>query len=86
MGWNDLTLLQPKHPVLRHLETGMHGYFVHGYHLSCRRAEDRLIDVDYGGPITAAVGRGNLIGTQFHPEKSQETGLRLITDFLDWRP
>jgi len=64
----------------------MHGYFVHSYHLCCADAGHRLATVDYGGAITAVVGRDNLIGTQFHPEKSQAAGLQLIANFLGWRP
>ena len=86
MGWNDLTLLRPAHPVLAGLPDPMHGYFVHSYHLCCADAGHRLATVDYGGAITAVVGRDNLIGTQFHPEKSQAAGLQLIANFLGWRP
>ncbi|MEO0912553.1 MAG: imidazole glycerol phosphate synthase subunit HisH [Pseudomonadota bacterium] len=85
MGWNALTIHHP-HPVLAGLEPGDHAYFVHSYHLAAERREDVLAEVEYGGPVTAIVGRENLVGTQFHPEKSQKTGLRLIANFLDWRP
>lgn len=85
MGWNALNLQQP-HPVLNGLNSGDHAYFVHSYHLAADRAEDVLAEVGYGGPVTAVVGRDNLVGTQFHPEKSQQTGLRLIANFLDWKP
>lgn len=85
MGWNDLTILRP-HPVLDGIAAGAHAYFVHGYGLVCRERRDLLATVDYGGEIAAAVGRDNLVGTQFHPEKSQATGLRLIVNFLRWRP
>ena len=86
MGWNDLTLSGPPHPALSQIRSGQHAYFVHSFALACERAEDRLATVDYGGPVTAIVGRDNLLGTQFHPEKSQETGLELIAGFLAWRP
>ncbi len=85
MGWNDLTILRP-HPVFDGIAAGAHAYFVHGYGLVCGERRDLLATVDYGGEIAAAVGRDNLVGTQFHPEKSQATGLRLIANFLRWRP
>lgn len=88
MGWNDLRLDETgrAHPVLAGIADGDHGYFVHSYAMSLRDPVLRLAAVDYGGPVTAVVGRNNLIGTQFHPEKSQATGLRLIANFLGWRP
>ena len=85
MGWNDLVLDQP-HPVLAGLQTGDHAYFVHSYQVRVTDPGQRLAYVDYAGDVTAIVGRGNIIGTQFHPEKSQATGLRLIANFLTWRP
>lgn len=85
MGWNDL-VVTGAHPVLEGITTGDHAYFVHSYHLAVTRAGERLAHADYGGPVTAIVGRGTMVGTQFHPEKSQATGLRLIANFLRWRP
>ena len=85
MGWNDLVIDRP-HPVLNGLQTGDHAYFVHSYHLAASNPTDRLAHCDYGGKVTAMVGRDNLVGTQFHPEKSQATGLRLIGNFLVWKP
>lgn len=85
MGWNDLVIEQP-HPVLNGLKTGDHAYFVHSYHMALKDPSERLAHVDYGGAVTAMVGRGNIVGTQFHPEKSQSTGLRLIGNFLEWKP
>lgn len=85
MGWNELEIVAD-HPVLRNLPAGAHGYFVHSYHFVCANPAHTLARVDYGGPVTAAIGRDNLVGTQFHPEKSQETGLALITNFLTWKP
>jgi imidazole glycerol-phosphate synthase subunit HisH len=85
MGWNALEILAP-HPLLAGIGTGDHAYFVHSYHLVPEDPADRVARTDHGGPVTAAVARDNLFGTQFHPEKSQATGLRLITNFLDWRP
>ena len=86
MGWNELAFERVGHPVFAGIADGDHAYFVHGYRLVCARAEDTIAHVDYGGPITAAVGRDNLVGTQFHPEKSQAAGLRIIANFLAWRP
>ena len=85
MGWNDLAL-DRAHPVFEGIETGDHAYFVHSYHLKPADPTDRVAHCDHGGPITAAVARDNILGTQFHPEKSQRTGLRLIGNFLRWRP
>jgi glutamine amidotransferase len=86
MGWNEIEIGESSHPVLADLPSGTHLYFVHGYHFTCTNPENVLATVDYGGPITAVVGRDNLVGTQFHPEKSQGAGLRLIANFLGWRP
>ena len=85
MGWNDLVVDRP-HPVLEGLATGTHAYFVHSYHFRVADPAHLLAHCDYGGTITAIVGRDNMIGTQFHPEKSQAAGLRLIANFLAWRP
>jgi len=85
MGWNDL-VIDTSHPVLDGIATGDHAYFVHSYHLAASDPAQRLAHCDYGGDVTAMVGRDNLIGTQFHPEKSQSTGLRLIGNFLQWKP
>jgi imidazole glycerol-phosphate synthase subunit HisH len=86
MGWNELIVEQPAHPVLAGLNTGDHVYFVHSYAFVPAAAQDRLASTDYGGRVTAMVARDNLVGTQFHPEKSQRVGLRLIANFLRWRP
>jgi glutamine amidotransferase len=88
MGWNELAPRSTGggHPVLAGLAPGAHMYFVHSYHLRPRDPRHVLATVDYGGPVTAVVGRDNLIGTQFHPEKSQAVGLRLLGNFLWWRP
>jgi glutamine amidotransferase len=85
MGWNDLTI-DRAHPVLDGIGTGAHAYFVHSYHFRVDDPADLLAHADHGGRITAIVGRGPVVGTQFHPEKSQATGLRLIANFLRWRP
>ncbi|EDP62161.1 Glutamine amidotransferase [alpha proteobacterium BAL199] len=88
MGWNELRLetVGSRHPVLTGIADGDHAYFVHSYAMTMRDSSQRLASVDYGGSVTAVVARDNLIGTQFHPEKSQTTGLRLIANFLGWRP
>lgn len=85
MGWNDLVIDRP-HPVLTGIETGDHAYFVHSYHFRVADPAHLLAHCDYGGPITAIVGSENMVGTQFHPEKSQAVGLRLIANFLGWAP
>ena len=84
MGWNELTF--GDHPLFEGLDQGAHAYFVHSFHLRPRDPAQRLAHVDYGEMVTAAVGRGNLVGVQFHPEKSQTVGLRLIANFLNWKP
>jgi len=90
MGWNELVVAAADgggHSVLDGIEGGQHAYFVHSYAFRPARDDrDILATVDYGGPVAAVVGRDNMIGTQFHPEKSQETGLRLLGNFLRWRP
>jgi imidazole glycerol-phosphate synthase subunit HisH len=85
MGWNDL-VIDRAHPVLDGIETGEHAYFVHSWHMAVADPADLLAHVDYGGPVTAIVARGTVVGTQFHPEKSQAAGLRLIANFLRWKP
>ena len=85
MGWNDL-VIDHSHPVLDGISTGDHAYFVHSYQFRVTDPATRLAHVDYGGDVTAIVGADNVIGTQFHPEKSQATGLRLIANFLQWSP
>jgi imidazole glycerol-phosphate synthase subunit HisH len=85
MGWNELFPCAG-HPVLDGLAAGTHAYFVHSYHFRPAQRADLVAETDYGGPLAAAIGRDNLIGTQFHPEKSQMAGLRLIANFLQWRP
>jgi imidazole glycerol-phosphate synthase subunit HisH len=85
MGWNELNSLKP-HALLEGIAARDHAYFVHSFQLKAARPDTVLALTDYGGPITAVVGRDNLAGTQFHPEKSQTTGLRLIANFLRWSP
>lgn len=86
MGWNDLNIKAADHPLLAGVESGAHAYFVHSYAFRAADPAHVLAETDYGVPVAAVVGRDNLVGTQFHPEKSQETGLRLIANFLSWTP
>ena len=88
IGWNTIHLTKP-HPVFQGIETGidgLHAYFVHSYHLAATNSEDVLAVTEYGGAMTAAVAKDNMVGTQFHPEKSQTLGLNLIANFLRWKP
>lgn len=85
MGWNDLIIDVP-HPVMNGIASGEHAYFVHSYAMEVANPAERLAHVDYAGEITAIVGRDNIIGMQFHPEKSQDAGLRMIGNFLSWKP
>ena len=88
MGWNTLQMLTP-HPLLADIPLGpdgLHAYFVHSYELKTAKRNELIARADYGGPLTAIVGRDNMIGTQFHPEKSQKLGLKLIANFLSWSP
>lgn len=84
MGWNELSFAE--HPLFAGLTQGAHAYFVHSYHFRPRNPEARIAHVAHGEMVVAAVASGNLAGVQFHPEKSQATGLRLIANFLAWRP
>ena len=88
MGWNTLNMLKA-HPLLEDIPLGpdgLHAYFVHSYELKAAQRSDLVAQADYGGPLTAIVGRDNMVGTQFHPEKSQRLGLKLIANFLKWTP
>ncbi|WP_170436734.1 imidazole glycerol phosphate synthase subunit HisH [Ruegeria arenilitoris] len=85
MGWNDL-VIESEHPVFNGVTSGDHVYFVHSYHFRVANPAQRLAHVDYGGPVTAVIGRDTMIGMQFHPEKSQDVGLRMIGNFLTWAP
>lgn len=85
MGWNDL-VIDHAHPVLDGISPGDHAYFVHSYQMAVTDRATLLAHVDYGTAVTAIVGRDHLFGTQFHPEKSQATGLRMIANFLAWKP
>jgi glutamine amidotransferase len=85
MGWNEIEP-QADHPLLAGLRAGVHAYFVHSYHFRLADDADLVATTDYGGMLAAVIGRDNVAGTQFHPEKSQHAGLRLIGNFLHWRP
>jgi glutamine amidotransferase len=85
MGWNNLDLKRA-HPALADTKSGDHAYFVHSYHFLTERPADVIATVEYGGPVTAIIGRDNLLGVQFHPEKSQHVGLTLLARFLKWIP
>ncbi len=88
MGWNTLDVTRD-HPVLAGIPTGpqgLHAYFVHSYHLTATAADVVLAEADYGTRVTAMIARDTMVGTQFHPEKSQTLGLSLIGNFLEWRP
>lgn len=86
MGWNELLPGPATHPLLEGLGEEPHVYFVHSYHMVCDNSGDVLASTDYGGAVSAVIGRDNLVGTQFHPEKSQHVGLKLISNFLKWKP
>ena len=86
MGWNDVMPHKSDHPLLAGLEAGSHFYFVHSYHFHPDDQDHCLAEVDYGAKLTAMAGRDNIAGTQFHPEKSQTAGLRLLANFLRWSP
>jgi imidazole glycerol-phosphate synthase subunit HisH len=88
MGWNTLKVTRP-HELVDGLAlgpAGLNAYFVHSYELKVTRRSDLVAEADYGGPVTAIVARDNIVGTQFHPEKSQKLGLALIANFLKWKP
>ena len=88
MGWNTLDVRRP-HAVLNDIRTGpdgLHAYFVHSFQIYAENPDEVAATADYGGPVTAIVASGNIVGTQFHPEKSQTLGLKLIANFLAWRP
>lgn len=88
MGWNTLDE-RKAHPLFDGIALGprgLHAYFVHSFQLQPAERSDLIAEAEYGGPVTAAVGRDNMVGTQFHPEKSQRLGLALIANFLKWKP
>ena len=88
MGWNTLSVSND-HNLLKGIATGeqgLHAYFVHSYHFHTDNAPDCIATTEYGGSVTAMIGRENMVGTQFHPEKSQKLGLAMISNFLSWNP
>jgi glutamine amidotransferase len=88
MGWNTLNAVRP-HKLMEGIPVGpqgLHAYFVHSFHLKTAERASLVAQADYGGPVTAIVGRDTAVGTQFHPEKSQRLGLKLIANFLQWKP
>jgi glutamine amidotransferase len=88
MGWNTLSVVTP-HALLEDIPTGpsgLHAYFVHSFHFVPEQHSAIVAETDYGGPVTAFIAKDNMAGTQFHPEKSQTLGLKLIANFLKWRP
>ena len=86
MGWNDLIIHNSDHPTMSGLPDGAHTYFVHSYQFVASNPKDIIATVNYGVPLTAVIAKNNLIGTQFHPEKSQQTGITFIKNFLGWQP
>ena len=86
MGWNNIHLRDAAHPLVEDIEEGADVYFVHSYALACRNGGDVVASTAYGTEVTAMVARGNMAGTQFHPEKSQQIGLKVISNFLSWSP
>ena len=85
MGWNDLKIKNP-HPLLAGLPVGGHAYFVHSYQFNANDEKNVIGEIDYGDPVTAVIAKDNMVGTQFHPEKSQGFGLGIIANFLSWKP
>ena len=86
MGWNEIEVRAHAHPLLAGLGPGTHMYFLHSYHMCCERDFEVIATAEHGAPLAAVVGRDNLAGVQFHPEKSAAAGLRLIGNFLGWKP
>jgi glutamine amidotransferase len=86
MGWNELEFAVGAHPLLAGLPANAHAYFVHSYRFACAEPAHLLATVQYGQPIAAVIGKDTIVGTQFHPEKSQATGLKVIENFLRWKP
>ena len=86
MGWNELSIRSLGHPVFKNVDQGAFFYFVHSFHMQLKEEKFVLATTDYGDPIAAVVGKDNMIGTQFHPEKSQRMGLLMLENFLNWRP
>lgn len=86
MGWNDVIVKANKHAVLKGIENGEHFYFANSYHFVCQNQNNVLMQAEYGEKINAVIAKENIVGAQFHPEKSGEVGLKLLKNFLNWRP
>lgn len=86
MGWNEIMLKEAEHPVLKDIKNGEHFYFANSYHLICQNEHNVLAQVEYGTKMSVVVAKDNIFGAQFHPEKSGEAGLKLLKNFLNWRP
>lgn len=86
MGWNEIIVKNSKHPILKDIKEGEHFYFANSYHFICQNENNVLAQVEYGSKLTAIVAKENICGVQFHPEKSGEAGLKILKNFLNWRP
>ena len=86
MGWNEIALKATKHPALKGINNGDHFYFANSYHFTCQNENNVLAEVEYGSKINAVIAKENILGIQFHPEKSGEAGLKILQNFLNWRP
>ena len=86
MGWNEIMLKPNKHPALKDVKNGEHFYFANSYHFICQNENNVLAQVEYGSKLNAIVAKENILGIQFHPEKSGEAGLLILKNFLNWRP
>ena len=85
MGWNEI-ILKTEHPVLKGIKDGEHFYFANSYHFICQNEHNVLAQVEYGSKMSVVIAKDNIFGAQFHPEKSGEAGLKLLKNFLNWRP
>lgn len=85
MGWNEV-VIKTEHPVLNEIKSGEHFYFANSYHFSCQNEHNEIAHFEYGSKLCAIVAKDNIVGVQFHPEKSGEAGLKLLKNFLNWRP
>lgn len=85
MGWNNISVKPNSHPVLEGIKSGDHFYFANSYHFICENEDEMLATVEYGSNICAIIAKDNIVGVQFHPEKSGDPGLRLLKNFLNWR-
>jgi len=86
MGWNEIMLKPTKHPALKDVKNGEHFYFANSYHFICQNENNVLAQVEYGSKLNAIIAKENILGIQFHPEKSGEAGLLILKNFLNWRP